>query len=84
MLFRSQQVDTEIKILETECDMSTGASLNTSTFSVYFHFDINTQKLDIQEGDLIRADIAGMEQRGRIIGIYPSQLGGCTVLLDRI
>ena len=79
-----QQTDKEIPILETDCDMSDGTNLNTDTFTIFFPFDYNKEKIVIKEGDLIKADIAGLEQRGRIIGIYPSQLGGCTVLLTRM
>lgn len=78
-----QQTDETIPVLETECDMSDGTSLNTDTFTIYFPFDFRKEKLKIKEGDLIKADIAGMEQVGKILGIYPSQLYGCTVLLTR-
>lgn len=79
-----EQVEEEILIMETDCDMSDGTSLNTDTFTIFFPFDINKDKIVINEGDLIKADIVGMQQQGRVIGIYPSQLGGCTVLLTRL
>lgn len=78
-----EQTEEEIEIFSTIIDMSDGTSLNTDTFSIYFPFDYKKETILIKEGDLFKGDIYGMEERGRVIGVYPSQLGGCTVLLQR-
>ena len=79
-----QQVEEEIEVFSTILDMGDGTSLSTDTFKVFFPFDAEKETLKIKEGNLFKGMIYGMEQRGRVIGIYPSQLGGCTVLLTRI
>ena len=78
------QVDEEIPIFETDMDMSDGGTLSTDTFRVYFPFKSGKEPISIKEGDLFKGVIYGMEQRGRVIGVYPTQLDGCTVLLKRI
>lgn len=79
-----EQEDEKILIFETILDMGNGTSLSTETFRVYFPFDAERETLVIAEGNLFEGEIYGMTQRGRVIGIYPSQLGGCMVLLTRV
>jgi hypothetical protein len=79
-----EQVEEEIPIFETVCDMSDGTNLNTDTFTLFFPFNSEEENLLIKEGDLFKGDIYGMVQKGRVIGVYPSQLGGCTVLMTRL
>ena len=79
-----EQVEEEIEIYTSNFDLSTGTSLNTDTFTVYIPFDKDIDSLVVKEGDLFKGDTYGMLQKGRIIGIYPSQLRGCTILLKRL
>ena len=79
-----ERSEEEIEILDTPCDMYDGSGLNTDTFTIFFPFDIRNENITINEGDMIKANVAGMEQRGKIIGIYPSQLGGCKIVLTRM
>lgn len=79
-----EQVEEEIPIFETICDMSDGSNLSTDTFTLFFPFDKDKETIIIKEGDLFKGNIYGMTQKGRVIGVYPSQLGGCTVLLTRL
>jgi hypothetical protein len=79
-----QQVEEEIPVFNTVCDMTSGSSLSTDTFTLFFPFNSETETLKIKEGLLFKGNIYGMEQRGRVIGVYPSQLGGCTVLCTRV
>lgn len=79
-----EQVDEEIPIYTTIFDLSDGTNLNTDTFTLFIPFFKDTDTLLIKEGDLFKGDTYGMVQRGRIIGIYPSQLDGCTILLTRL
>ena len=75
-----EQVDEEIEIYASDFDISDGTNLNTNTFTLFI--DVDT--LVIKEGDLFKGSTYGVIQRGRIIGIYPSQLDGCTILLTRL
>lgn len=79
-----EQVEEEKVIFETTFDMTEGGTLSTETFRIFFPFDFATESLVIAEGDLFKGSIYGASVRGRVIGIYPSQLSGCTVLLTRI
>lgn len=79
-----EQVEEEISIFETPFDMTEGGTLSTDTFRVFLPFDAYSESLVIAEGNLFKGDIYGASIRGRVIGIYPSQLGGCTVLLTRV
>ena len=79
-----QQGDEEIAIFECEFDMTEGGSLSTETFRIFFPFDFSKETLVISEGNLFSGVIYGALLKGRVIGIYPSQLGGCTVLLTRV
>lgn len=79
-----EQVDEEMEIYTSDFDLSDGTSLNTNTFKVFIPFFKDTNSLVIKEGDLFKGNTYGMLQKGRIIGIYPSQLDGCTILLTRI
>ena len=79
-----EQVDEEIEIYHTEFDLSFGSSLNMDTFTLFMPLFNDIESLVIKQGDLFKGDTYGMLQRGRVIGIYPSQLNGCTIVLTRI
>ena len=79
-----QQKEQDIEIFSTSFDMTEGSSLSTDTFRIMFPFDFATESLVISEGNLFKGLIFGASIKGRVIGIYPSQLGGCTVLLTRV
>ncbi len=80
----NEQKDIEEEIFSTLFDMTEGSSLSTDTFRIFFPFDFSSESLVIAEGNLFKGDIYGASIKGRVIGIYPSQLGGCTVLLNRV
>lgn len=78
-----EQVESEVVVFETTFDLSEGTNLNTDTFKIFFPFDYREEELVIDEGMSFEGNIWGATVRGRVIGIYPSQLGGCTVLCVR-
>ena len=78
-----EQVEEEIVIFSTRFDLSEGSNLSMDSFRIYFPFDNKTDKLEISEGNIFNGEIYGAKIKGRVIGIYPSQLGGCTVLMQR-
>lgn len=78
-----QQKEGEIVVFETVFDLSEGTDLNTDSFKIFFPFDYKNEELVIDEGMLFKGNIWGATIKGRVIGIYPSQLGGCTVLCLR-
>lgn len=82
-----QQQEEKIIVFETECDI-TESSHSWSTnfiwakYAVYFPFDPDTDTIDIQLGVLFEADMYGMRVNGKVVGVFPSQLGGVTVYVQ--
>lgn len=70
---------------ETLCDISDrNNSLSKDTMTLYFPFDSTTETLQISKGLVVEVETYGIIQKGRVLGIYPSQLGGVTVLCQLI
>lgn len=82
-----QQREERIIILETECDI-TEASHSYSTnfisakYSVYIPFDASEEEVLVQAGQSFEADMYGMRVNGKVVGVFPSQLGGITVYVQ--
>lgn len=77
----SQRVETEVVLLSTECDIqeaqkgeSDGAT--NAKFNVYYPFD-KTKGVNIRRGVSFRGSMYGVKVEGKVIGLFPSQLGGC-------
>lgn len=79
-----QQFEEKVHIFDTRFDLSEGVNNDTKMFLVSFPFNHDGQKIEIYEGVLFEGVVFGMMIKGRVIAIYPSQLGGCTVLCTRI
>lgn len=79
-----EQVEEEIILLETQFDMSEGSDLNMSSFKIFFPFNYEKDILVINEGDTFKGNAWGVNVKGRVLSIYPSQIGGCMALLTRI
>lgn len=79
-----QQIEEKIHLFDTNFDLAEGENLNANSFKLFFPFDYKKGTLTINEGNLFEGFVWGAKIKGRIIGIYPSQLGGCTVLCVRI
>lgn len=80
-----QREETEIVLLETECDIqevssTDGNAVNNVTFNVYFPFDTE-DGVNIRRGDKFVGNMYGIEVKGEVDGIFPTQLGGCEVHL---
>lgn len=81
----SERTEEETVILETECDIqessrTEASGANNVTFAVYFPFSLN-EGVSIRRGDVFTGDMYGVEVRGEVSGIFPTQLGGCEVHL---
>ena len=78
----------EVTLLNTECDIQE-ASKNISGdsiisyYNIYYPFD-KTNGINIKRGTKFRSVDYGMEVEGTVVGIYPSQLGGCSVYIKVI
>lgn len=78
-----QQVEEKIVVFETECDVTESSHSWSNNFiwakyAVYFPFNKDTDEISVKMGDLFEANIYGMIANGKVVGVFPSQLGGVT------
>ena len=78
------RVEENIIILETECDIQeashTKGELITADYTVYFPMieDLG----EIKNGVLFEGDMYGAKVNGKVVGVFPSQLGGVKVYVQ--
>ena len=76
-----EQVEEEILVLHTKCDIQESQKSDSSgnivsSFNVYWPFD--TEKgTSIKRGMIFKGSMYNLEVNGRVIGLFPTQLGGC-------
>ena len=75
-----------ITVLETVCDvMEAGHAQNGSfvsaDYALYFPFD-KEDGVIVRAGDIASVDMYGIEVKGKVLGVFPSQLGGVKVYLE--
>lgn len=79
-----EQVDEEILILETKCDIQeaqkSDSEILIASYNVYFPFD-KKEGIKIDRGMYFKGDMYGLHIDGEVIGVFPTQLGGCGVYL---
>lgn len=80
-----EQVEEKVISFETKCDINDkNNSLDNETIILYFPLDIKKEKVEIILGETMEVETYGITQRGRVLGVYPSQLGGVMVVCVRI
>jgi hypothetical protein len=84
-----ERVEQEIVTLTTPCDIqqansSTKTNFISATYTIYIPFDKDIEKVTIRRGDLFRADMYGLMVDGKVIGVFPTQLGGITVYVEDV
>lgn len=82
-----EQTEEKVVIYETPCDITESShswSRNSiwAKYAVYFPFDKSDAQIDIRLGDMFEADLYGMKANGKVVGVFPSQLGGVTVYVQ--
>lgn len=83
-----ERVDIEILVLETPCDIQeaaksdSGGFINVS-FNIFFPFDKKVG-ISVKRGMTFKGSIYGMNVIGEVIGIFPNQLGGCSVYIKDV
>lgn len=83
----SEWVEHEVVILTTKCDIQDSSKSKSGsdgfisgTYDVYFRFD-KEQGVRVKKGDFFRGEMYGVEVCGEVIGVSPTQLGGCAVTI---
>ena len=80
-----QQVEEKIISFETQCDVDDkNNGLNNDIITLYFPFDANNEEIKVRLGDTMEVDTYGINQKGRVLGVRPSQLGGVKVMCKKI
>lgn len=76
-----QQEEKKIIVLRTKCDIQeaqeseSGGNI-TSSFDIFFPFDKN-KGIHVKRGMTFEGNMYGLTVNGVVIGISPSQAGGC-------
>lgn len=80
-----QQDEKKIVSFETVCDVDDqNTGLNNNMITLYFPFDATKETIDITLGEIMEVETYGLVQKGRVLGIRPSQLGGIKVMCIKI
>lgn len=80
-----QQKEEKIVSFESVCDMSDQETgLNNDKIMLFIPFDAYKGKIEIRLGESVEIESYGLIQRGRVLGVFPSQLGGIKVMCTRI
>ena len=81
-----EQEEEKIVVLDTRCDITEGGtskneSFISASFSIYFPFD-EDKEFSVKRGDMFEGNMFGMEVNGKVLGVFPSDLGGAVAYLD--
>lgn len=80
-----QQKEEKIVSFETICDISDkDTGLNNDKITLFIPFDAKNKKIEIILGETMEVNSYGLVQKGRVLGVFPSQLGGIKVVCNRI
>lgn len=74
-----------IIILETKCDIQESAKSDaggfiSASFSIYFPFE-KLLGMPVKRGMTFEGSIYGMSVDGEVVGVFPTQMGGCTAYI---
>lgn len=80
-----QQFEEKIVSFETVCDVDDkNTGLNNNLITIYFPFDPEKENVKVVLGETMEVETYGLKQKGRVLGVRPSQLGGVKVMCERI
>lgn len=82
-----EQTEEKVVVYETACDITESSHSWSNNFiwakyAVYFPFDKANAEIDIRLGDIFEADLYGISVNGKVVGVFPSQLGGVTAYVQ--
>lgn len=83
----NQQEERKVIIYETWCDITESSHSWSRNFiwakyAVYFPYDKENESIKVKMGDLFEAELHGLHVNGKVVGVFPSQLGGVTVYIQ--
>ena len=76
----TEQVETEVTIAEVVCDIQEESNFRATAtakavYGVYVPFDSDTTEIPVQRGHMFKGYQYGLLVSGKVIGVFPSQLG---------
>lgn len=82
-----ERTEEKVVLFETVCDITESShswsrNFIWSKYAVYFPYDKESDQIKIKMGDLFEADVHGLTVNGKVVGVFPSQLGGITVYIQ--
>ena len=85
----NQQKSKKIVVFETKCDIQESSHSWSNNFiwakyAIYFPFDVSKDTVKIKLGDYFEGNIYGLVVNGKVVGVFPSQLGGVTAYIQDI
>ena len=79
-----QQKEEKIVSFQTICDVDDkNTGLDNNTITIYIPFDPKNEKVSIILGETMEVETYGITQKGRVLGVRPSQLGGIKIICSR-
>ena len=80
-----QQKEEKVVSYESICDISDSETgLNNDKITLFIPFNEDEGKVEVRLGEAVDIESYGLVQEGRVLGVFPSQLGGIKVLCKRI
>lgn len=80
-----QQKEEKIVSFESVCDISDQETgLNNDKIMLFIPLDAYEGNIEIRLGESVEVESYGLTQKGRVLGVFPSQLGGIKVMCTRI
>ena len=80
-----QQKEEKIVSFQTKCDVDdNNTGLNNDLITLYIPFDAENEEIKVVLGETMEVETYGLVQKGRVLGVRPSQLGGVKVMCTRI
>lgn len=83
----NQQKEEKRVIFQTKCDIQESSHSWSNNFiwakyAVHFPFDKDNENVKVRLGNLFEGNIYGLTINGKVVGVFPSQLGGVTVYVQ--
>lgn len=83
----NEQTSQKKVLFETICDIQESSHSWSKNFiwakyAIYFPFDKDNDTIKVKLGDYFEGNIYGLIVNGKVVGVFPSQLGGVTVYIQ--
>ena len=79
-----QQREEKVVSFQTKCDVDDkNTGLDNNTITIYIPFDAQNEKVRVILGETMEVETYGLIQKGIVLGVRPSQLGGIKIICSR-